>query len=69
LDNKNSEFAAELSTYSKKYLNQLSRFGTKQWLDMIGGGEFTPELFFNIHGPIRTAPFAIHIPDIVANLK
>ena len=43
--------AGELSLYPKDHLYRLIRFGTRNWLDMIAGGEFTSVLFFKNHGP------------------
>ncbi|TWH47994.1 DUF4931 domain-containing protein [Sporomusa sp. KB1] len=43
--------ASELSLYPRDHLYRVIRFGIKNWLDMIEGGEFASVLFFKNHGP------------------
>jgi galactose-1-phosphate uridylyltransferase len=42
----------ELSTYPRRHLHELIRFGVEKWLEMEESGEFRSVIFFKNHGPL-----------------
>ncbi|MDD4601678.1 hypothetical protein SDC9_27464 [bioreactor metagenome] len=46
------ECYSELSTYSKKHLYALIRFGVEKWLEMKSSGDYQSAIFYKNHGPL-----------------